>query len=78
LICLVVFADPIWLTKSAFGEFLSHVGNDRQPYSFAGEPYDPNSGFYYNRARWMDPRVGRFAGMDQWRGSPFEPASLHH
>jgi RHS repeat-associated protein len=77
LVVVIVVRDPIWLTKSAFGEELAHTGSDPQPYRFAGEPYDPNAGFYYNRARWMDPRVGRFASMDGWHGTPWDPASLH-
>lgn len=64
-------------TYTAFGEQIAHSGSDPQPYAFAGEPYDPNSGFQYHRARWMDPRVGRFLGMDPWAGSPFDPPSLH-
>jgi RHS repeat-associated protein len=64
-------------TYTAFGELLSHSGTDPQPYAFAGEPYDPNAGFQYHRARWMDPRAGRFLGMDPWRGNHFEPSSLH-
>ncbi|MBI2568444.1 MAG: hypothetical protein HYV63_15595, partial [Candidatus Schekmanbacteria bacterium] len=62
---------------SAFGEPLAHDGADPQPYRFAGEPYDTSSGFAYHRARWMDPSAGRFASMDPWGGSPFDPASLH-
>ena len=62
---------------TAFGEQILHVGTDPQPYAFAGEPLDPNSGFQYHRARWMDPRVGRFAGMDPWAGNPFDPQTLH-
>jgi RHS repeat-associated protein len=64
-------------TYSAFGELLNHAGSDPQPYLFAGEPLDPNSGFYYNRARWMDPRVGRFVGLDPRAGSVFDPLTLH-
>jgi RHS repeat-associated protein len=62
---------------TAFGEQYEHVGTDPQPYSFAGEPLDPNTGFQYHRARWLQPSTGRFAGMDPWRGSPYEPQSLH-
>jgi len=62
---------------SAFGELLAHTGSDPQPYSFAGEPYDPNSGFYYNRARWLDARVGRFASEDPFDGAIHSPSSLH-
>lgn len=62
---------------SAFGELLSHTGSDPNPYQFAGEPLDPNSGFYYNRARWLDTRVGRFISSDPLDGVPNDPASLH-
>lgn len=64
-------------TYSAFGELLAHSGTDVQPYSFAGEPYDPNVGFQYHRARWMDPRMGRFVGMDPFEGTDYDPPSLH-
>jgi RHS repeat-associated protein len=64
-------------TYTAFGELLDHTGSDPQPYQFAGEPYDPNSGFYYNRARWLDPRVGRFLTTDPWRGNASNAKSLH-
>lgn len=42
-----------------------------------GEPYDPNSGFYYNRARWLDVAVGRFISTDPFPGLATEPATLH-
>jgi RHS repeat-associated protein len=62
---------------TAFGELLTHTGTDPQPYAFAGEPLDLNIGFQYHRARWMDPRTGRFAGMDPFAGSLYDPTSLH-
>jgi RHS repeat-associated protein len=62
---------------TAFGELLEHTGEDNNAYLFAGESLDPNSGFYYNRARWMDPAVGRFASTDPFQGRIFDPASLH-
>jgi RHS repeat-associated protein len=62
---------------TAFGELYARTGTDPIPYAFAGEPLDPNSGFQYHRARWMDPRTGRFAGMDPFAGRAQEPASLH-
>jgi RHS repeat-associated protein len=64
-------------TYTAFGELISHDGSDPQPHAFTGEPLDPNSGFQYHRARWMDPGVGRFTSMDPWQGEQFEPATLH-
>jgi len=79
LVCVVVFgvSDPSGLTKSAFGELLAHTGSDPQPYAFTGEPLDPNSGWQYHRARWMDPGTGRFASTDPWEGSSFDPPTLH-
>jgi RHS repeat-associated protein len=64
-------------TYTAFGERIAHTGTDLQPYAFVGEPYDPNVGFQYHRARWMDPRVGRFAAMDPFDGIDDDPPSLH-
>ncbi len=64
-------------TYTAFGELIAHTGTDPQPYAFAGEPYDPNSGFQYHRARWMDAGTGRFVGMDPFEGRVFDPPSLH-
>lgn len=62
---------------TAFGELLEHAGTDSQPYRFVGEPYDPNTGFYYNRARWLDPAVGRFVRPDPFRGVIHDPLTLH-
>jgi RHS repeat-associated protein len=62
---------------TAFGELTARAGSDPQPYAFAGEPLDPTTGFQYHRARWMDPRVGRFTGMDPFPGIPSDPSSLH-
>lgn len=61
----------------AFGELLDHDGADPNAYLFAGEALDPNSGFYYLRARWMAPEVGRFVSTDPFPGLIFEPISLH-
>lgn len=62
---------------SAFGELLAHTGDDPNPYLFAGEPFDLNSGFYYLRARWMDPGAGRFASADPAQPDLLDPAALH-
>jgi RHS repeat-associated protein len=64
-------------TTTAFGELIAHTGGDSQPYLFAGEPYDANSGFQFHRARWMDPQSGRFLGLDRHPGTPWDPVTLH-
>jgi len=35
-----------------------------QPYAFTGREYDPETGLYYYRARYYDPRAGRFITKD--------------
>lgn len=62
---------------TGFGELLSHEGEDANAYLFAGEPFDFNSGLYYNRARWMDPGVGRFASFDPLTVQWLRPMALH-
>jgi RHS repeat-associated protein len=44
---------------------------------FAGEQFDPELGLYYNRARYLDVRAGRFWGMDTDEGDDTDPLSLH-
>ena len=53
------------------------TGTTENNYRYTGEQLDPNLGFYYLRARYMDPRVGRFLGMDRWIGNVFVPDTLH-
>jgi RHS repeat-associated protein len=64
-------------TYTAFGELIAHIGTDPNPYQFAGEARDPNLGFYYNRARWLDVGTGRFLSADPFDGLDQDPASLH-
>ncbi|MBX2999575.1 MAG: RHS repeat protein [Caldilineaceae bacterium] len=61
----------------AFGNLLAAVGTVPNVYGFAGEQLDPNLGFYYLRARYMDPRVGRFTSIDPILGNLYDPLSLH-
>ncbi len=62
---------------TAFGEALASTGSSVNDFKYVGEQLDPNSGFYYNRARWMDPKVGRFASVDPFNGVLLDPMSLH-
>jgi RHS repeat-associated protein len=64
-------------TYDAFGKILSSTGNTVNDFLFTGEQYDANVGFYYLRARYMDPSVGRFVTADPFGGFMFEPLSLH-
>ncbi len=61
----------------AFGELDYQYGAIENNYLFTGEQYDNNVGFYYLRARYYNPGIGRFQNMDTFPGMQFEPLSLH-
>ncbi|MGG1895570.1 RHS repeat-associated core domain-containing protein [Brevibacillus formosus] len=47
------------------------------PFTYAGEIYDKESGFYYLRARYYDPKIGRFISEDTYKGQVDNPLSLN-
>jgi RHS repeat-associated protein len=61
----------------AFGNLISSIGTTPNNYLFAGEQFDPALGAYYNRARFLDVRIGRFWTMDTLEATLQEPRSLH-
>ncbi|RLB37471.1 MAG: hypothetical protein DRH20_07690, partial [Deltaproteobacteria bacterium] len=61
----------------AFGNVLHRSGTTENPYLLHGQHFDANVGYYYMRARWMDPRAGVFLSLDPVPGSIFEPQDLH-
>ena len=61
----------------AFGNLISSVGSTKNDLLFCGEQFDPVTGLYYLRARYMNPSVGRFITMDSYEGSIDDPVSLH-
>lgn len=48
----------------AFGVLLSHSGTSTQPFGFAGEQRDDETGLQYHQARYYDPGLGRFISRD--------------
>ncbi len=64
-------------TYDAFGILIERTGTTENHYLYTGQQYDANIGFYYLRARYMDPTIGRFVNMDGYWGSSYDPASLH-
>ena len=61
----------------AFGNLISSYGSTKNDFLFCGEQFDPVTGLYYLRARYMNPTVGTFISMDSYEGSIDDPVSLH-
>jgi RHS repeat-associated protein len=61
----------------AFGNIISQVGSTPNVYLYSGEQNDPNLGFYYLRARYLNVSTGRFVTMDTFGGDRQSPLSLH-
>jgi RHS repeat-associated protein len=61
----------------AFGNLINQTGSTPNNYLYSGEQFDPDLGLYYNRARYLDVRTGRFWGMDRYEGDAFAPVSIH-
>lgn len=64
-------------TYDAFGNLISSVGSTKNDFLFAGEQFDPVTGLYYLRARYMNPSVGTFISMDSYDGSIDDTVSKH-
>lgn len=61
----------------AFGTTLTSTGTTTNSYRFAGEQFDSNLGFYYQRARYLNANFGRFLSRDSFEGNQDDPATLH-
>jgi RHS repeat-associated protein len=59
-----------------YGGVLESGGSGGSAYGFAGEWTD-GTGLVFLRARYMDPRVGRFLTRDPWKGSAARPSTLN-
>jgi RHS repeat-associated protein len=65
------------LAYEAFGQVAAQTGTPGTNFRFAGEYADAETGFYYLRARLIDPAIGRFTTPDTFAGIPTDPPSLH-
>ena len=51
---------------------------DENPFRYAGQYYDTETGTYYLRARYYAPSIGRFTQQDNWDyADPNDPLSLN-
>ena len=64
-------------TYDAFGNLTDRTGDTPNAHLYNTQFLDPNSGFYYLRARWMNPRSGRFLSVDPEAAVLFDPRTLH-
>ena len=53
------------------------MGETANRFLVTGEYLDPNTGYYYLRARWLNPDTGRFVSTDPHPGVIFDPPTLH-
>jgi len=60
-----------------FGSLLNRSGTSPNPYLFAGERFDAPLGEYNLRARFYDPRIGRFSSIDPASPDVNDPRSLN-
>ena len=51
----------------AYGKVFDQAGTVEQPYTYTGREFDSESGLMYYRARYYDPRTGRFLQKDPMR-----------
>ncbi|HEU0049702.1 MAG TPA: RHS repeat-associated core domain-containing protein, partial [Nitrososphaera sp.] len=61
----------------AFGNLIYRIGTTSNDYLYTGEQFDANLGFYYLRARYLNPESGRFVSADSFEGNTYDPISLH-
>jgi RHS repeat-associated protein len=70
-----ITTDSYWYY--GFGELLNKTGTTLNNYLFTGEQFDKSLRFYYLRARYYNPEIGRFITADPVEGNIYEPISLH-
>ena len=57
---------PVWLYRyDSFGQI--QIGGTTSGYAFTGREWDSQTGLYYYRARYYDPKAGRFISEDPIR-----------
>ncbi len=60
-----------------WGNILNQQETVDNPLKYCGEYYDDESGLYYLRARYYDPKVGRFVSQDEEEGDITNPLTLN-
>jgi len=60
-----------------WGNILNQSETVQNEFKYAGQSYDTENGLYYLRARYYDPRAGRFVSKDSVEGEITNPLSLN-
>lgn len=60
-----------------WGNITSQTETIENPFKYAGEYFDKETGLYYLRARYYDPTIGRFISEDSFPGEANDPLSLN-
>ena len=68
------FGSPIILDATGSPIPQSAFGN---PFLFTSREFDPESGLYFNRRRYYDPRIGRFLQRDPFASPASDTKALH-
>jgi RHS repeat-associated protein len=57
--------------------FPTELDSSKNRFAFTGHLFDPETGLYNAKARYFDPKLGRFLTQDSFLGEIDEPPSLH-
>ncbi|WP_041715169.1 polymorphic toxin-type HINT domain-containing protein [Acetivibrio clariflavus] len=60
-----------------FGNILYQLESKPNPYKYSGYYYDDDTGYYYLRSRYYDPKIARFISEDTYTGEYNDPLSLN-
>ncbi|TYQ13252.1 UNVERIFIED_CONTAM: RHS repeat-associated protein [Acetivibrio alkalicellulosi] len=72
-----IHGDVINYDYDSFGNEKDPTEGDTNPFRYAGEYWDEETGTYYLRARYYDPGIGRFICEDSFWGFDNDPLSLN-
>ena len=64
-------------TYDAFGSPEKRPQEENNPFMYAGEAYEPESGLVYLRNRYYDPEIGRFLSLDPSPGKLHDPITFN-
>ncbi|MEJ8548091.1 RHS repeat-associated core domain-containing protein [Brevibacillus borstelensis] len=60
-----------------WGNITAKTEGMSNPFTYSGEVFDAETGYYYLRARYYDPTVGRFISEDTYKGQVDNPLTLN-